>query len=381
MNFKFLLLKFSVSVFFIFLLKSNVTTAQIYNDSGTIKIMKGSSVVCIGNFTNSSGTITNDGKLEVQGNFNNRNIYNSTSRQDSLSLTGSGSVTLNSGSATLNNLHVNKTNGGGVTLTANTTIGAKFDLLAGSFSTDPQKPYELIAPASATFTFGTGTQITGKVRRTNLVNGSAVIFHQPAMSVTTKGGTPPDNLLVNMVPGKDPTSSEKEVKRYFYFNPAGGSNYTADITFPYSLTELNSNNEANLVAWYYDPSANWNQKLTGNTINVASHYLASAGVKAGILANREWKLAEMEYDNKNPNLFVYPIPAKNTLNILLTAEKNKKVTIELLDVSGKVCRNLQKDIQKGLNKVSINITQLNSGQYILKVAEGDTVQTKVVLIN
>lgn len=380
MSFKLLLPKFPVNIFFIFLLKSTVTTAQLYNDSGTIRIMKGSSVVCMGSFTN-AGTITNDGKLEVRGNFNNSDKYSSTLKEDTLLLTGAGNVTLKSGLATLNNLQVNKTNGGGVTLTSNTTISSTFDLLEGDFSTDPSKSYELIAPASATFAFGPSTYITGKVRRTNWVNGRPVIFHQPDMIVTTNVGSAPTNLLVNMVPDKDPTASEREVKRYFYFSPVGGSNYTADITFPYSPAELNTNNEAHLIAWYYDQSNKWKQKLTGNTNNPASHYVISAGIRASILANREWKLAEMQYESKNSNLFVFPIPAKTTMNIVIAAEKNKKVTIELVDVSGKVCKMLQKDIQKGLNKLSLNVTGLSSGQYIVKVEEGGTVQTKVVLID
>ena len=362
-------------------MKSTATTAQWNNDSGTIRIMNGGSVVCIGNFTNASGTITNDGKLEVRGNFNNSGIYNSTAKEDSLLLTGTETVVLNSGSVTINNLQVNKTSGGIVTLTANTNIGAGFDLLAGSFSTDPVKSYELIAPVSATFSFATGTHITGKIRRTNWVNGRTVIFHQPDMSVTTTGGTAPTNLLVSMVPDGAPTVSERAVKRYFYFSPTCGSNYMADITFPYSSAELNTNTEANLVPWYYTSYNTWNEKITGNTNNTASHYVTSNGIKAVIFANKEWKLAEFEYNGKSPDLFVYPIPAKNTMNIVLVAKKNNKATIKLLEVSGKLCKVLQKDVLKGLNKLSLNITGLSPGQYILKVDEGDVVQSKTVLIN
>jgi hypothetical protein len=381
MSFKLSALSVSLNILFIFILKNSEVTAQVINDSGTIRIMKGGSVVSMGNFTNAAGTIMNDGRLEVRGNFNNADKYISTSKQDSLVLTGTGTVTLNNGPAMLANLHINKTDGGGVTLAANSAVAATFNLQSGTFSTNPDKSYELIAPASATFTFAAGTFLTGKVRRTNWVNDSVIVFHQPGMMVKTSGGTPPVSLLVNMIPGKEPTASEKGVKRYFYFSPVGGHDYTADITFPYSPDELNTNNEANLVAWYHDRFNKWDQKLAGNTANSASGYVVSAGIKANVLADREWKLAEMNYNNLNPDLFVYPIPARSALNIYLAAEKNKKVAITLSDVSGKVCKILQKDLQKGLNKISINVTGLSSGQYILKVAEGNTVQTKVVLIS
>ncbi len=381
MSFKFFLLKFPVSLLFIFVLMSTAATAQLYNDSGTIRIMNGGSIVCIGNFTNASGTITNDGKLEVQGSFNNSDIYNATAKEDSLLLTGTGTVTLNSGSATLNNLQVNKTSGGVVTLTANATVGAGFNLIAGGFSTDPVNSYELIAPVSATFLFGKDTHIRGKVRRTGWVNGRAVIFHQADMSVTTTGGMAPISLLVKMVPGDGPTVSEKAVKRYFYFSPEGGSNYLADISFPYNSAELNTNTEANLVPWYYASYNNWNEKITGNTNNTTYHHVIANGIKASVFANREWKLGEFEYDSKKRDLFVYPIPAKNTMNIVLVAERNNKATIKLLDASGKVCKRLRNEVLKGLNKISLNITGLSSGQYILEVDEGNAVQTKAVLIN
>ena len=254
----------SVSLTVMFVMASAATTAQVYNDSGTIRVMNGSSLVSLGNFTNEFGTVTNDGKIEVQGNFTNKRIYNSVNNQDSLLLSGQRTVTLLTGAVPINNLAVNKTDGGGVTLIATTTINSSLSLLKGSFSTNPEKAYELIAPASAAFTFGPGTEIAGKVRRTNLLNGIPVIFNQANMSVTIKGGVPPATLLVNMVPGANPTLSGREVKRYFRFSPTGGTNYTADITFPYNIAELNSNSEANLVGWYNDGTGNWKQKLTGN---------------------------------------------------------------------------------------------------------------------
>lgn len=373
------LLKFPVNLFITFLLINTVATAQLYNAGGTINIVNGGSVVCIGNAANASGTIINNGKLEVQGSFSNRGTYNSTNNEDSLLLTGAGSVTLNSGSATIYNLHVNKISDGEVTLAASTTIGSSFDLLAGAFSTDPVNSYELIAPVSAIFTFSSASHITGKVRRTNWVNGSKVIFHQLGMSITTAGGTAPAALLVNMVPGGVPALSERAVTRYFYFSPAGGSNYTADITFPYSATELNMNTEANLAPWHFAPSKKWNAKLTGNVINTVFHYITSTGIDAGIFANSEWKLADVALGLGS--LFVYPVPARNTMKIGYTAEKNSKAAIKLLDVSGKVYQTLHKDMLKGFNKLSLNIAGLSSGQYIVRVEEGNTVQTKVVLID
>lgn len=381
MAFKFFRLRFSSVILSLFLLGTRVLHAQVINDSSTIRIIKGTSFVSLGNLTNASGTIINDGTMQVQGNFNNNNKYNSTGKEDSILLTGDGIVTLASGSATFNSLKVDKKNGGGVNLSGNVSVGSHFDLQSGFLSTDPNKSYELIAPVAATFTFAEGTQVTGKVRRTNWVNDTAVTFHQPGMMLKTSGGTAPTSILVKMVPGKDPTASLTDVKRYFYFSTTGGNNYTTDVTFPYSLSELNANIEGNLVAWHYDAIEKWNQKIIGNTNNPAAHYVASAGIKAAIFANTEWKLAAIDDSNINANFFVYPIPATTYLNIYVGAETDKKVVIQLFDASGKECKLVYENLQKGLNRLNLNITGLASGQYILKVAEGKALHTKVILIN
>jgi len=141
---------------------SGSASAQLVNNGATIKISAGAQLVCSGNLTNTSGTIDNDGTLQVQGNFSNSGTYTSTANSDILQLTGTGAVTLNGGAATYKSLVINKTSGGGVTLTGNFTIGTGgLTLTAGSFSTDPTQSYELRAAASTPFRFASGKNITG----------------------------------------------------------------------------------------------------------------------------------------------------------------------------------------------------------------------------
>jgi hypothetical protein len=228
----------SASVFLALIFISGSGAAQLVNSGGTIKIEHGASIVCTGNVTNSSGTITNDGKLEVRGSFVNSGTYNSTANEDSLLLTDTGAVTFDPGSSLINYLSMNKTNGGGITLTGSTTVSNSLDLLTGKFSTNPSTAFELIAPASATFSFAAGTEISRKVRRTGWVSETPVMFNSPNMVVTTHSGTAPTSLVVNMVANGDSSATEREVKRTFNFTPTGGSGYTADFTLPYAASEL-----------------------------------------------------------------------------------------------------------------------------------------------
>ncbi|MDB5250633.1 MAG: hypothetical protein JWQ40_5027 [Segetibacter sp.] len=294
MNLKYTPLLFSRPNFLIaFLFVSASVNAQLTLAGGTIRISDGASIVCNGSVTNTSGTIINDGKLETHGSFINHGTYNSTANGDSLLLTDTGTVQLSTGSSFVNNLLVNKTNGGSVTLAGITTVKNKFDFIAGRFSTDPLTAYEFTAPASATFSFAAGTEIVGKVRRTAWINETSVMFNQPNMKLTTHGGTAPTAILVSMIPNGNPSATEREVSRSFSVNATGGTGNTADITFPYKNTELNSNTENNLIPWFYS-SNEWVAKMTGNTITATSDFITTTGIDIANL-NKEWKLADPKY--------------------------------------------------------------------------------------
>ena len=76
--------------------------------------------------------------------------------------------------------------------------------------------------------------------------------------------------------GGDPTQNERELKRKFLFAQADGSGFTADISFPYATTELNTNVEANVVPWEL-VSSEWNARLTPVTHDVVNHFVSTTG--------------------------------------------------------------------------------------------------------
>jgi Dockerin type I domain len=273
--------------------------AQLVNDGAIIKIQPGAVLFCAGNVENkNAGSISNDGKLEVQGNFLNTATYTTATADDSLILSGGGNVTLNAGASTLSFLHINKTsNSNFVTLANSVTIGSKLIYNSGTLSTDPiANPYTLNAAAAVPFEFTAGREIVGRVRRTGWTNGAARVFNQPNMQVTTNGGTNPSEITVNMIPeanAGDPTLTEREVKRKFGFTQTGGSGFTADIRYPYLDAELNTNTEANLVPWQLIASE-WNGRLTPVTRDGTANYVSTTGIPAADLAN-EWKLADPRY--------------------------------------------------------------------------------------
>ena len=281
--------------------------AQLYNNGATITVQNNAYITVMGELQNNTGTITNDGKIEVQGSFTNNATYNSTAAEDSLIFKGTGNSIFKSGGATINYLTLNKTAAADfVTLNGNALIGKKLDFLSGSFTTDPiaNPAYKVISPITAAYTFAAGTEIIGSVQRTGWANGAANVFNQTHMLVTTNAGTAPTDVTVTMIPqtaGGDPTQTEREVKRKYTFAQTGGSAFTADIRYAYQISELNTNTEANLVPWKL-VSGEWNGLTTGATRDVVTHYVNYTAIPAADLL-QEWKLADPNYTfNVNANL-------------------------------------------------------------------------------
>jgi hypothetical protein len=277
-----------------------IAQAQLVNNGATIKIQPGAVVFVAGDVQNNSGgTISNDGKLEVQGHFTNAAIYTTATADDSLIMSGAGNVLLNTGGATLSFLHINKTaNTNFVTLAADAVVGGKLTYNSGTLSTDPiANTYTLSAATSVPFEFTAGREIVGRVRRTGWANGSAVVFNQPNMLVTTNGGTNPTEFTVNMIPevnGGDPTLNEREVQRKYVLSKVGGSGYTTNARFPYTGTELDNNTEANLVPFSL-PVAEWLRNPNNPvTRDAANDWVNVTGIPADS-TGFEWKLADPRY--------------------------------------------------------------------------------------
>ncbi len=262
-----------------------------------IKIESGGLLACTGNLQN-AGTISNDGKIQVQGNFINPGTYNSTTADDSLIFFGAGNSDLNGGSAVLNYLQINKSSAGDIVkLTGTTQVGKKMIFDQGTFTTDPINfSFVLSLPVSAQFSFAAGKEIIGRVRRTGWLNGSSYVFNQPNMQVITTGGTGPSDFTVNMIPqseGGDPSQNEREVKRRFFFTKTGGTGYITEIRFPYLDGELNTNTESGLAPWELITNE-WNKPAGTIARDNIANYVSLSSISIADLSN-EWKLADARY--------------------------------------------------------------------------------------
>ena len=78
-------------------------------------------------------------------------------------------------------------------------------------------------------------------------------------------------------------------------------------------------------------------------------------------------------------IFVYPNPAKEFINVEFSGLNDEDISIEIIDVFGKV---VQKENRKNENEMfNLNISSLDAGYYLLKISSGYSVIQKKIIIS
>ena len=74
---------------------------------------------------------------------------------------------------------------------------------------------------------------------------------------------------------------------------------------------------------------------------------------------------------------VYPNPAKNQLNVVLTSPANDRVAMVITDLAGRVVMTRQNQLLSGDNKLTINVGTLLPGIYLIKAVCSNNCETAV----
>ena len=69
---------------------------------------------------------------------------------------------------------------------------------------------------------------------------------------------------------------------------------------------------------------------------------------------------------KNIDVVLYPVPAKDVLNITISSLKNTKATLAIYDATGKQIKIMNENLLVGTNNIQLDLVGFVSGQYILR---------------
>lgn len=75
----------------------------------------------------------------------------------------------------------------------------------------------------------------------------------------------------------------------------------------------------------------------------------------------------------NGNLYLYPNPVVDVLNIQLSAVESQTTTVELLSIDGKL---LNKTRITNTSKYQVNVSYLRQGIYLCRLNNGTSIETK-----
>ena len=68
---------------------------------------------------------------------------------------------------------------------------------------------------------------------------------------------------------------------------------------------------------------------------------------------------------------IYPNPTQDVLNIDLYSTKVQNTTVKVLDMSGRIVKQIQGRSEIGLNKLSMSLAEIANGIYTVQVFEND----------
>ena len=149
------------------------------------------------------------------------------------------------------------------------------------------------------------------------------------------------------------SSNGKTFEKIAFVKGAGNSNLINN----YSLMDGNAFEKTNVSTLFY--------RLKQLDFNGESTYSNTVIVKKDI--------------ENNDQVFVYPNPFKDKLNIDVTTLAKGEITLQIIDISGKIIETKKADVLPGNNSILFDTNHLVNGIYMMNiVGEGINKKFKVI---
>jgi hypothetical protein len=83
------------------------------------------------------------------------------------------------------------------------------------------------------------------------------------------------------------------------------------------------------------------------------------------------KIVDIIWGTNGSTVSIYPNPTQDVLNIDLYTSKVQNTTVKVLDMSGRIVKQIQARSEAGMNKLSLSLGDIASGVYTVQVFEND----------
>ncbi|MBC7934215.1 MAG: T9SS type A sorting domain-containing protein [Rhizobacter sp.] len=85
---------------------------------------------------------------------------------------------------------------------------------------------------------------------------------------------------------------------------------------------------------------------------------------------------------KNISSVIYPVPAKDVLNVVIKSDRAVRTQLMVFEITGKLVKKLDANVQNGTNNFRIDLKGLTSGDYIIKSSDaGVELNRKFTIMN
>jgi hypothetical protein len=157
-----------------------------------------------------------------------------------------------------------------------------------------------------------------------------------------------------------------DLQSYTYFQDfLLALNTNCDFEIPACILSAPIFNNDSLFFEYIMSNCGSNITSGGNVMNVFNSFNSANGGISGI-----------KNDNKDDlGLSIIQNPVSNDVNLQISTKKEGNVVINIYNLNGQSLLAFNKSLSKGLNQISIDVSNLNSGLYILSIYDKNEVKT------
>jgi len=120
-----------------------------------------------------------------------------------------------------------------------------------------------------------------------------------------------------------------------------------------------------------------NVRVTDFEINYTTGLIRAATYGRGVWESQLYNTVNVNENELNNSLSIYPVPTKDKFNVLLNLKAEKNIRLTLFDVTGKFVKSIVLGNLKNIN-YSFDISGLVEGTYFIKVEAGDSYIVKKV---